>query len=344
MSLAINESWTSYEGEGYERVQVHAGLALAYLALGKFDDVYVEARLSNELLEAEEELYETEYAAGGLGHFVSALTYELLGEPSDAYIDYKRMHEKGLAPAFVGPQLVRLARLLGRDDELPRWEAQYGQPAELPHDAANVVVIAGVGLAPVKVATTLPIPTKDGLLQWSVPNFVSRGGPDAAFLGPVELRLPDDGLTVRATAVEDVERVARENLEDRIAWLAAKSAVRAFAKRELTRELERAHGSAGRLLGDLFTILTERADLRSWQTLPSQWQIARAYVHPGRHTLRLASPGGAAVDLGRFDLDPGETMFVLARTLGPRVYAHAVGGRPVSATHAALDALLGTSP
>lgn len=347
VSFAISESLKDYVGEGYERVQVHAGLALAYLATGRLDDVYVEARLSNELLEAEEELYESDYGAGGLGHFVSALTYELLGRPSDAYIDYKRMHAKGLAPALIGPSLVRLARRLGRDDELPTWESAYGEPAPLDPDFATITVVAGVDLAPFKAATTLPIPTSDGLLQWSVPQYVSRGAPagPASRVGrQIELGLPDDGLAVRGVVIEDVDRVARENLEDRIAWLAAKSAVRAFAKRELTRQLEDQHGFTGRLIGDLFTILTERADLRSWQTLPAEWQAARAHVPAGTHTLHLATLGGDSVLLGQFELEPGEAMFVLARTLGPRVYAHVVGGRLVDPAATPLEDAPGVTP
>src|SRR5262249_43320598 len=78
-SWALNDTALAYQGEGFERVYVHCGLALAYLAKGKLDDVYVEARLSNQLLESEEKLYNTKYEAGGWGHLISAVTYELIG-------------------------------------------------------------------------------------------------------------------------------------------------------------------------------------------------------------------------------------------------------------------------
>src|SRR6185436_288146 len=101
----------------FERVYVHCGLAMCYLAAGKLDDVYVEARLANQLLESEEELYETQYAAGGWGHLLSAVTYELIGDRDDAYIDYQRMVEKDVGTALAGRALVRLAKQLGRSDE-----------------------------------------------------------------------------------------------------------------------------------------------------------------------------------------------------------------------------------
>jgi hypothetical protein len=89
----LNDTALAYRGEGFERVYVHACLGMAYLAQGRLDDVFVEVRRANKILEAEEGLYEKEYRAGGLGHFLSATTYELLGKWDDAAIDYRRMVE-----------------------------------------------------------------------------------------------------------------------------------------------------------------------------------------------------------------------------------------------------------
>ena len=325
LSWTLSETLSEYVGEGYERVMLHACLGLAYLTQGKVEDVHVEVRLANRLLENEEALYETEYAAGGLGHFLSALTYELSGDLDDAYIDYKRMEAKGVGGALTGRALVRLADWLGRDDDLPRWTERYGPPSSYPEGAASVVVLAGVGLGPFKEENRLEIPADDGLIAWSVPSFHRRPQPVS------HLVLSAPSGKVRTEVVEDVGRVARRNLQDRLAWLAAKSAVRAYLKYELTESLADEHGDAGLVLGVLFTALTERADLRAWRTLPDTWQGARLFLEPGAHELTLAASGGEQVSLGAFELEPGETMFILARTLGGRVYPHPIGGRPVSA-------------
>ena len=73
LTLVLNESQKTYVGEGYERVMLHSVLGLAYLSRGRADDVLVEARRVDELITTEERLYETEYRAGGLGHFISAV-------------------------------------------------------------------------------------------------------------------------------------------------------------------------------------------------------------------------------------------------------------------------------
>jgi hypothetical protein len=326
-SFALNERALEYRGEGYERVQVHTGLALAYFAKGELEDAMVEVRRANLLLETEEKLYEKSYAAGGLGHLLSAISYELELEPDQAYIDYKRMQEKGVGGELVGCSLARLARSLGREEEAAEWEERYGRPETLPDDAARVILIAGVGAGPYKVEGTLSVPTPSGLLQWSVPTYARNPQPIPALV----LRSAGEGASVRSVLVENVAGIATRNLDDRLAWLATKSTVRTLLKREMTRELEKEHGVGGRIAGDLFTFLTERADLRAWYTLPDSWQAARLFVEPGAHHLRLEALGGEVLDLGTFTLEAGETMFVFARTLGTRVYAHPVGGVRVEA-------------
>ncbi|MDF1798321.1 MAG: hypothetical protein P1V81_04025 [Planctomycetota bacterium] len=324
-SWVLNDTSLAYQGEGFERVYLHACLALCYLAEGSLQDVFVETRLANRLLETEEELYEREYAAGGLGHFLSAITYELLGQKDEAYIDYRRMADKDVGTQLAGPALVRLARDLGRDDDLPLWEARYGAVSSPPRNSASVVVIAGVGLAPFKEEEGLGVMTPDGLLTVVAPALERRGQPVG------NLRLVANGTaTLRTARIEEIHAVAEQNLDDRLLKIASKSIARSVAKRELTKALSEDHGILGRVAGDLFSAISERADLRFWQTLPDSWQAGRLFLEPGTHDLRLdAGPAGSA-NLGSFDLQPGETMFVIARTVDLQLFAHAVGGSPVA--------------
>jgi hypothetical protein len=323
LSWTINESMTSYKGEGYERVMIHACLAMTYLAKGDAEGALVEVRRANGLLEVEEKLYEKSYHAGGLGHVLSAIAFELEHKPADAYIDYERMIDKEVGQPLAGRALVRLSGVLGRKEDRERWESQFGADEERPADAASVVIVAGVGIGPYKREITIPIPTPDGLLQWSVPDYESRPQP----VSDLVLQVAGGDRSVRTVVVEDVNAVATENLKDRILWLSVKSAVRAFLKLELTKQLDQQADGIGVLVGVLLTAFTERADLRGWSTLPNTWQAARVFLPPGRHHLDLTAEGGERVSLGTYDLEPGETMFVFARTIGPRLFAHPVGGK-----------------
>lgn len=343
VSFAINDTVKTYEGEGYERVTLHVMLAMTYLAQGDVEGAWVEAKRANQLLESEETLYEKRYAAGGMGHLISAVAYELVDEPADAYIDYKRMQEKGVGLELAGRALVRLGTRLQREDELPQWIERFGPDVQRPEGAASVVLLAGLGTAPFKVETGITIPLPDGVVQWAVPTYVRRPQPIAS----LELLEVQSGTRVESCMVEDLGAVAQENLDDRIGWLAAKSAVRAALKYTLTRKLEEEHGGWGWIAGALFTMATERADLRSWLTLPDAWHGARMFVAPGEHAFALEARGAATVQLGTYELEPGETLIVLARSVEQSLHVHTLGGRRLDLTDdpgAALASGAGSAP
>jgi uncharacterized protein len=325
LSWVLNDTLKEYRGEGYERLMCHAALAMTYLAQGQFESAQVEVRLANELLASEEALYEKQYKAGGLAHFLSAVAYEMTKDDDEAYIDYKAMLAKEVGGQLAGHAALRLARKLHRDDDLEELERRFGEGAEVPAGSASIVVIGGVGVGPYKRAVTLPVPLEEGIFQWSVPTHQTR----PQQVSELELSVRGADKAVRTEVVENVDEVASENLSDRIAWMATKSAVRATLKYALTKELGDKHGAAGAVLGILFTVFTEHADLRSWQTLPSSWQAARVFLPAGKHALVLRALGGEAAELGTFELDAGETMFVFARTIGPRLFAHPIGGKRV---------------
>lgn len=340
LTWTLNESFQSYLGEGYERVQLHATAALARLAKGDLEGARVESKLANELLESEEKLYEKQYSAGGLGHLVSALVYELDGKLDDARIDYERLKEKGLGTALADRALLRIHEAQGDEDRARELREALGGGVEVPKDSASIVVVAGIGIGPYKRENTLTIPTPDGLLQWSVPSFERR----TQTVGDLELSIVGGQGSVRTVVVEDVGRVSKENLDDRLLMLAAKSTVRTVIKREMAQALGDKHGGWAELAGNLFTLITERADLRAWQTLPDTWQAARVFVPAGEHVVVLEARGGERHELGTFGLEAGETMFLFARTIGGRLYCYPIGGRRAAAPESAPQGAGATTP
>ena len=322
-SWALSETAIDYKGEGYERVMVHACLGLSYLAQGSIDGLLVEVRRANALLSAEEKLYDTEYAAGGFGHFLSALGYELRGQYDEAYIDYYKLYEKGMALPLVQPAMIRSAKKARRLEDASNWIQQFGDVDPVPEDAAQVILIAGVGRGAEKVESRIDVPTSNGVFSWAVPHFAVPPQQIA------ELELQTADLRARSVILEDVASVAEKNLSDRLAMLSVKSAVRGALKKELAREMRKQHGEGAFAIAQIFAIATERADLRSWTTLPATWQAARTYPRPGLVDIQLHALGGESIYLGTYDMEPGETIFLLARTVGPRVFAQVIGGHRV---------------
>ena len=330
-SLFLSEGLSTYQGEGYERVMLHVMWGLAYLGLGALEDTLVEVRRSNRLLAAEGTFYDKEYRGAGLAHFLSAIGHELREEHDEAWIDWSALEAKGLAPSVHRPALQRCATRLARTEELERLVARDGEAAALPEGAARVVLIAGVGRGPVKVEARQDILTPDGAVSLALPRLERRPQP----VQHLEMTL--SGVAVRSAEIEAVHALAQESLADRIAWMAARNLLRTVVKQQLrqaaVRQARQEGGdgaaAAAAILGDVLTIATERADLRCWSTLPDTWQVAITHAAPGVHPLALSVPGGLTADLGTIRLDPGETVFVLARTLGNDLHARRVGGLEV---------------
>lgn len=325
LSLVINEGQKAYVGEGYERVMLHSMLGMCYLAQGAPDDVLVEARRVDQLLTAEEQLFDADYQAGGLGHLLSAIAYELVGKPGEAFIDYKRMLEKGVGGELTTSALRRLGARLGRLDELDLSE----EGEAVPRDWPSVVLVGGLGMGPVKREIRIDVPIDGGVFAWAVPAFDGGTSPASA----LDVVLPGRSMRVRASEVENVAAVAEQNLKDRIAWLAVRSAVRGLLKRQAAEQLRKNSDTEWLALAmDVFTIASERADLRTWRTLPQRWVAARIFLPPGEDVaLELATDAGAAVELGSFRLEREETMFILARALQSGITAHVIGGEKLAA-------------
>ncbi len=341
-SLALNEGQQDYMGEGYERVMMHAMLGLSYLAQGRAEDVLVEARRVDEMLTSEQELYDTDYGAGGIGHLMSAMAYELIGKPGEAYIDYQRLQEKGLGGSLVTSALLRLAASTNRPDDLQRFTEEFGEGQEVPEGWPSVVVIAGLGIGPAKAEFKLDVPLPDGVFSMAVPKFAEGRSPTEA----LELRFPESNTRVRTAVIENVSQVAKKNLSDRTTALAIRSAGRGLLKRQLADQVrDNKRGQALGLLADAFTIFSERADLRAWRTLPDSWVAARAFLPPNESVaIQLAEIGGDVVPLGTFQLLEGETMFILARSLHSGLVAHTVGGELIEAAPEFTSSRAGTAP
>lgn len=142
---------------------------------------------------------------------------------------------------------------------------------------------------------------------------------------PPPLRVRAGDLGVDASARFDVAGAARGDFEAQRTEMLARTVLRAAAKMALSSSVEesvsRRDEGAGQLLGilaNIGTLLTERADTRSWHLLPASVSMARLRLPPGTHQLTLEldrSRDGAArtFQVGTVEVRPGETTFITTR-------------------------------
>jgi uncharacterized protein len=95
--------------------------------------------------------------------------------------------------------------------------------------------------------------------------------------------------------MEDIDAIARASLKSRMPAITARAVARAIAKGAIQESVDKAgqnrDDAAAQLIGSLLVraaaIATERADTRSWLTLPANVQLARLSLPPGSYDVTV---------------------------------------------------------
>lgn len=143
--------------------------------------------------------------------------------------------------------------------------------------------------------------------------------------------IPDNGtpMTVNTELVHNVTALADKALSERMAVITSKALARAatkFAMAEATtRGAQQAAGKdagpwVGLLVGLLakgWAVASEEADKRSWQTLPDEIHLARAWVPPGHYRVQPSESHDALLPeaMRTLFLGPGETAVLIQRVM-----------------------------
>jgi hypothetical protein len=326
LSFIVNDSTVSYAGDDYEQVLVHLYMALNYLELGQPNEARVEAlQVDIKLREIGEKIPESKFTEDALSRYLTGQIYEELGEWSDAMIAYRKAYEAynkyqvnyGMAmPDMLKHDLLRLAKRQGLKDEAAQYSKEFGielqqDKKQKPEQEGELVFILNNGLAPIKrekVAATWapppsvvvgkskpqasrpPPPPPPVMVKIALPYYESRPN------NVLSARIIVSGKQADTQMVEDVDAIARASLDARMPAITARSIARAVAKGALQESVDRAGNSgnndvAAQLISSLVvrvaTAATERADTRSWLTLPANIQMARLSLPPGSYDVTV---------------------------------------------------------
>ena len=303
-SIIINPTMGEYESEPHEKIMISSYLLLAYWLKGDRDGAFIERnRLVGRLKQHTDGLSDKDRASLDVpfARYLAAMLYEIEGRADDARIEYEAINRlmPGTAPETVDPNLREL------------------------------VVFAEIGRAPVKVSTEIR-----GYLQKDGPNIVGffnlpgATAPQMFFLpgfGDLSLdkpgvlftfafprcvreprtvdrgRLVIDGAEAgEMTVLDDLETTAYAVYEKELGATLIKAAFRTYLKTVAQTTLADADGAAGvtfDVIGKLFAAV-DRADTRSWQTLPAEIAFYRMECPPGRHTVQIRYFGEGGEPVG----------------------------------------------
>jgi hypothetical protein len=184
----------------------------------------------------------------------------------------------------------------------------------IPPDHGQVVFITFAGYAPQKVEDMVLVPTPHGPVGVAFPRMVVTA-PRCSH-GRLNLYSEHHILKSDLVLVEDINRIAAKNLEDRKGRILAKAIARAVAKQVAIHSIARSSENRDdqraieSILNLVNILLVERADTRSWRTLPGRIYMTRMHVPDGHYNGQLEACDGISVDLGPLSVEPGTIRFL----------------------------------
>jgi uncharacterized protein len=303
-SFLTNDMALDYVGEDFEQIMVNVIKGLDFMYMQKMDGALVEARKVNTRLTKLSGKYSGKaiYNQDAFARYIAAFIHEADREYNDAYIDYKLAykgfewyHEQfGMPiPYVIKEDLLRLSRWMGFDDQYRKWRKKFGKEipdlGRRPKKRAEVMLVVYDGIIPAKETYYVSAPITDPsgdpyILKVAFPMFVARDN----VVSKVRVGLPD-GTVRESEVVEPLDAIAIQNLKQRIGLITVKAIARATTKYIAAYQARKV--AKGNLLvalaTNIFTYVTEKADTRSWRTLPSRFHIVRVPLPPGKHDLEI---------------------------------------------------------
>ncbi|VAW97232.1 hypothetical protein MNBD_GAMMA20-327 [hydrothermal vent metagenome] len=303
-SLTVNDTLKSYIGSDVERALLYVYAALNYLQLDMPDKARVEILQLDVLLNLQADGQGSAYTEDAFARYLSGLVFEQLGEWSDAMIAYRKSYQNyqkyrkylGVKPPHsLGLALLRMAEHLGLKEERRQYRKAFAieQWTPLPAFQAKgeVVLIVGTGLASRKREESMSIlaPEAGVMVRIALPRYEMKIQPVS------EVRLLMGSETMDAELVEDIDAIAVKTLQEQMPAITARTLARAVVKYRAAKEVgDRDRDQGLSLLLNVAGMLSERADTRSWSTLPQRIYLARQSLVLGRHdiSVQLLGQGG----------------------------------------------------
>jgi len=302
--LITNDNALAYDGEDYEDIYLNTFKSLNFIHLNNLEGALVEARrmafkLSQlkikyeglaEALARADTLEETEWKTGksniqnsAFSHYLAGILYAKSGKPDDARIEYERM----LEAIREQPKLYHFRQTDEKSLQRIKNPAQF-----------NVLITAFAGRAPIKRQHDIRtyVPSRDLYLKFSVPSLN---------LYPSQVRsvevIFNDTLRTSVNLMEEMDLVSREmyKIKEPIIYARAfaRSLLKALGSNAISNKLKekkensdengkddkKGLGILAGIFGKVGQEVSEKADLRSWQTMPGKVYANTVKLPAGEH-------------------------------------------------------------
>ena len=301
-SVTINDSVRDYKGDRYEQILLHAYMAMNYLQLGELDSARVEILQADvKMMEWGEQPDEDPFV-----RYFAGMIYEALGEDDQALVSYRKARDVYIAtrneqllavPVMLKKDLLRLLATQGLWDEYRKLKSEFGlanfKPTKVSDDFGELIVILNNGLAPIREESSIMTfsPEVQSNVRIAFPVYKYESTP----VNKARLKISEKLFDLET--VENIDRLARQALDEDMPLVMTRAIARAVVKYQSQKSAQEQHALAGFLL-TVTNLATERADTRSWTTLPQEIQITRVVLPVGQQdvSIEIVNAAGRVID------------------------------------------------
>jgi len=315
------EEMIQYKGESYEKFLLNSMNAINYLMLGDYDSALVECRRINTKISTFKMEGREAYELSPFASYLSAIIWESQKKYDDAYIEYEAAYKLDPTIAGIGGDLIRAARLAGRDQALDKWKKEFKSDESALNEESNgrkngeVIVIfqQGFGAKKIPRSDEPRFPTlqteflKTGIAQVEITPLESSTGKIYT-------------QVIKSRVVYDIDRMAMMTLDKDYSSLVARRIGGVAAKAVMSDQIRQKNEFLGSVAWIAMN-LADRADLRQWSTLPSKIQMARVFLKPGKYDIKVLGldssdlPTADALPSQVIEIKSGKKVFVNFRSL-----------------------------
>jgi hypothetical protein len=327
-AATINETLRGYDGSASERVLLHKLLSINYLMLDDLDAARVEVLQAAVLMD---ELATEEKPVGQLAsaHYLAGLVYELGGELDNASISYRKaanlMTLRNMSlPSFLQDSQGSLSSGPGADESADENADQDLDQVFLPDESADpnsaeIIVIYWDGVVTSKrgTSTSVWVPSMNQVVSLALPHYPPSDYVQQSFT------LNIAGQQYRTETIEDIEALLREDLDDESAAIYAMTLARIVSKHQFVKSANEQNSGLA-LFANIVTMLTESADIRSWNMLPSTIQVGRFSLPAGEYSLPYpVNPESlpASPEESKLAVSPGEKVVLFVPSVSKRIFS-----------------------
>lgn len=288
-AVSINETLRSYVSGASEQMLLQQLLALSYLLQNDLDGARVEVLQMQEIAKTLPEDGLSGQVASSF--YLAGLIYEMGGEYDDAMISYRRaytaMHESATAvPKALRDSLLFTSHRIGLDDEYDQYVKEFGYQFSSDKADSQLAVLYWDGVVSAKQQRFLSVyaPGLGYNISLALPYYNDFYGASI----PLNFSVLDKAL--QTEMLDDVEKLARADLDAEANAIYAATLARVLVKQTALHKVrERDESGIATLLLNITTMISESADVRSWNMLPASIQIQRVNLPAGNYFLQPPS-------------------------------------------------------